>query len=91
MAWQKIFMFDPRDLLRLVTHYTDGEVPLDAEVGEVGFNPYLERMIGIEVESPEWETTEPLHIRYDCRKVLSWTKDGSQPEWGESPDSPKRQ
>jgi hypothetical protein len=93
MAGYKLFVFDPRDLVRLMTHYTDGEVPLNAEVSNVLFHPQLERMMAIEVMSNEWETMTPLHIRYTGKKVMSWHKGlgVDHPEWVEANDTPSRQ
>lgn len=92
---QKMFVFDPQDLVRLLTHYTEGKVPLDAEVQNVGFNQHLDRMIGIEVTSKEFtEDWRPLHIRYDGAKIMSWTQ-GSGQETKDSftlaNETPKRQ
>ena len=93
MAYQKMFVFDPRDLTQLLTHYTDGMVPLDHEVGNVGFNPYLQRFVGIEVISDEWDTSEPLHLRYDGKRTMSWAKNQGMdtPVWEELNETPNRQ
>jgi hypothetical protein len=93
MAGYKMFVFDPRDLLRLMTHYTDGEVPLDGEVTNVLFHPLLERMMALEVQSDEWDTMTPLHIRYTGNKVMSWQKGLGQehPSWAEANETPNRQ
>jgi hypothetical protein len=91
LSYQKAFILDPKDLLNLWCHYTDGGVPLDGEVKSVGFNPYLERFVGIEVESDEWQTQEPLHLRYEGKKVLSWTKGQDSNSWAKTPDTPKIQ
>jgi hypothetical protein len=94
MSYQKMFVFDPEDLVRLLTHYTDGDVPLDAEVRNVGFSPLLQRAVGIEISSKEFEDGwKPLHIRYEGKKILSWTSgDGeTRDAWGKPPEAPKRQ
>ena len=92
MAGSKTFVFDPRDLLMLLTHYMDGVIPLDSTCNFAGFNPYLNRYIGLSVDSKEWTTMEPLHIRYDGRKILSWSKkDGDEMVWEKTPDTPGRQ
>jgi len=93
MAHQKMFVFDPRDLARLLTHYTDGLVPLDGEVVNFGVNPFLVRMLGLEVESKEWDNWEPLHIRYNGKRVMSWQQGDKveHPEWVEANDTPARQ
>jgi hypothetical protein len=88
----KLFVFEPNDLLRLMTHYTEGQIPLDAEAMNVGVNPMLQRFVGIECRSKEWTDWEPLHFRYDGGKVLSWTKGtGEEPKWTEANETPTRQ
>jgi hypothetical protein len=92
MAGQKGFIFDARDLYQLLVHYTDGLCPLGGEVKQIGFNPYLTRFIGLEVESDEWETSSPLQLRYDGKKTMSWSKGmGIDPVWEELNDTPQRQ
>ena len=95
MSQSKAFIFDPHDLLQLLCHYTDGGVPLGGEVISVGFNPFLERFIGLEVESEEWDTSEPLQLRYEGRRVMSWQsgmgKEGDKPFWSEAGETPQKQ
>lgn len=88
----KLFVFEPNDLLRLLTHYTDGGVPLDGEATNVMVNERLQRFVGIEVRSKEWEDFTPLHIRYEGARVMSWSKGtGDEPIWNQTPDTPTRQ
>lgn len=85
---QRLIVFDVDSLVRLLTHYSEGDVPLDARVKEVGFNPLLPRYIGIEVESRQWrsEETQPFHFRYAGQKVLRWgDRREGRPSWGEAP------
>ncbi len=93
MAYQKTFIFDVEDLVRLLTHYFDGRVPLDAEVTAVGVNPLLERFIGIELKSKEWQSNTPLQLRYDGERVMGWSKDMQvkNPEWVTANETPNRQ
>jgi hypothetical protein len=91
VAHQKAFVFGAEDLYALLVHYTDGEVPLHGEVKEVGVSPMLGRMIGICVASDEWETDEPLHIRYDCRRIATWVKGDGEMEWGQREETPRLQ
>jgi len=85
-------VFDANSLLKLLTHYSDGALPLDGELKSAGVNPYLERVIGLEVLSNEWDEVEvkaesghlqPLHIRYEGKKVLSWSDRHAPISWGE--------
>ena len=62
----KDLIFSPEDLLRLLTHYTDGEVPLTAEVTDFLVHPHLQRKIGLLVSSPEWTEADPLFVGYDA-------------------------
>ena len=97
----KMYVFEPTDLVRLLTHYTDGLVPLDAEIVSVGMNPYLNRFIGLEVASKEWgeptmrngqEVMEPLHLRYEGKRIMKFTANqGQDPEWAELNETPVRQ
>lgn len=92
MSFQKTFIFDPKDLVNLLTHYSEGLIPLDCEIKEVMFNPFLKRMIGLELDSESWETIDPLHFRYDTKRVMSWSKASNQePVWDNAPDAPNRQ
>lgn len=84
----KMFVFRPEDLVNLLVHYTNGEIPLNAEVKNLGVNPFLERMIGLELESNEWENFDVLQIRYDGNRIMSWTKDNAskgldKPDWSQ--------
>jgi len=88
---QKAFILEPHDLLMLWCHYTDGEVPLNGEVKSVGVNPMLQRFVGLEVESDEWETLEPLQLRYEGKKVFSWSKGEGEKPWTQSNETPTRQ
>ena len=89
-----MLVFSPTDLIRLLTHYTQGLVPLDCEVKSFGVNPFLERFVGIEVESDEWDDFAPLQVRYEGKKVLGWTAGKGEeklPPWQEANETPKRQ
>ena len=93
MSLQKTFIFDVEDLVRLLTHYFDGEVPLDAEVSMVGINPNLTRFVGIELKSKEWQSNLPLQLRYDGERVMTWSKDMKvkNPDWSQANETPNRQ
>lgn len=92
---RQLVVIDAQGLLALLTHYTDGEVPMDTEALGVGVHAQLQRHIGIMTRG-SWETgrevvvggqpmgiLEPLHFRYEGQKVLSWGEKGAPPEWGE--------
>jgi hypothetical protein len=97
-------IFDTDSLLRLLTHYTDGEVPLDAKMANFLLNQRLQRFIGLEVHSSQWDCQPdlvtgqlpPLQIRYKndlVNRLTSWTEGSPEAEraWRESPEAPKRQ
>jgi hypothetical protein len=89
---QKGFVFSAEDLYQLLVHYTDGECPLEGVVRQVGVNPYLERMVGLFVESDEWQEAEPLQVRYDPQRgVASWSEGKESMEWGQRAETPKLQ
>lgn len=91
MATQRV-IFEGESLLRLLTAYFDGKIPLDAKLLFVGAGQQLQRWIGLWVESEQWGSDGevegghglvPLHLRYEGRRNLSWTKrDGNEIDWG---------
>lgn len=85
----RMLIFSPNDLMRLLTHYTDGKIPLDAEVKFVGPSKKLNRYISFICESKEWENEDPINVRYEGRKVASWDEKGAPVIWGDSPEAPK--
>lgn len=93
-------VFDVDSLLALLTHYSDGAVPLDAEVLNIGASRLLGRYIGLTISSADWRDPDlprdrlgmlpPLDIRWEGGKVLKWSEKGTPVEWGDSPDALKR-
>jgi hypothetical protein len=84
-------IFEGDTLVKLLTAYFDGEVPLDAKILNVMVSPVLNRWIGIEIESGQWPDLpntngqpEYLHLRYEGRRNMRWSKaDGDKPiNWG---------
>lgn len=90
MAGSKTLVFNPQNLLALLVHYTDGGVPLNAELKNVLVHPSLTRMVALEVSSDEWTTSDPLHIRYEGNKTMTWTKGDEKPNWQDM-NTPTRQ
>ena len=91
MPGSKRIEFYPQNILNLLTHYTDGEVPLNGEVKEVLIHPQLSRYFALSVESHEWKESTPLHIRYQGRRTLSWKKGREHAPWMQKNETPKRQ
>jgi hypothetical protein len=99
---QKTIYIDAESILQLLTHYSEGDLPLDAKLLTAGVSSYLARWIGLRVDSEQWrdwrtaERTQdgglrPLHIRYEGKKVLVWG-DGSReehPVWESGVEGPK--
>lgn len=76
----RLVEFDVASLLKLLTHYSEGAVPLEAEVRNVQISRFLPRWIALVVDSPSWEGTpfekgdgyngiEPLHVRYEGKRI----------------------
>jgi len=91
MPGQKTLVFEPANLYSLLVHYTDGVVPLNGEVREVLVHPSLSRVVALNVTSDEWEDAEPLQIRYEGQRTLTWTKGQERAEWAKLCETPKKQ
>lgn len=91
MPGTKLLAFDPSNLYSLLVHYTDGECPLEGVVRNVLVHPSLSRFVALEVESDEWDTQEPLHIRYAGQRTMSWSKGQEEGEWAQRNETPKVQ
>jgi hypothetical protein len=93
-----MLIFDANDLVKLLTHYTDGQVPFDAELREFKVSALLERVVGMDCTSSQWVDgtptpdggLSPLHIRYDGKRILTIGNKGEQPGWYDAPDSPTK-
>ena len=93
----KHIYFDAESVLRLLTHYTEGVVPVDAELRGAGVSQYLQQWIGLDVESNGWSGAEvpggglpPLHIRYEGRKVMIFQGGPEDPVvWTPQPEAPR--
>jgi len=88
----KEYFFTPQDLLQLLVHYTDGAVPMNGEVLELGVHKGLQRKIGLLISSDEWDSAEPLFLGYDGKRTMSWSKDTpGDPRWEQRAETPGRQ
>lgn len=92
---KKILVFEPNDILRLMTHYTDGKVPLTAEVKQFGVSQFLNRMMIFFVESPEWDEgaglDNPMIVEFVGRKVAAWDEKGQPVHTQRMNDDPRKQ
>lgn len=91
MAGTKRLIFDPSNLYNLLVHYTSGECPLNGVVKDVLVHPALSRFVALNVESDEWETDSPLHIRYEGQRTMSWVKGQDNQTFLQKNETPKRQ
>ena len=90
---EQLVIFDEQSLLQLLTAYYDGLIPLDAKLLQVGTSQFLQRWVGMWIESDQWpeseaitgaaEGLEPLHLRYEGRRIMQWSKKaGDEIDWG---------
>lgn len=99
----KTIYIDADSILRLLTHYSDGDLPLDATLLQAGVSATLGRWMGLLVDSEQWRDwreakrtvdggLKPLHIRYEGKKVMIWgdKKQEESPEWREGVEGPRR-
>ena len=100
MAGSKLIVFDANDFVKLLVHYTEGRVPIDAELKSLGVGTRMKRQIGMLLRSEQWPREEldasgnfyhPLHIRYEGKKIMSWGKKGSEVFWQDQNATPKFQ
>lgn len=96
---RKRYIFDAQSLAALLTHYTDGAVPPDAEIRNAGPHKVLSQWLGLEVRSAQWGdcptypgTGEPypMHIRYEGRKVVIFDEKGAPMRKFDSPEAPQK-
>lgn len=96
----KRIIFDLDTVMALLTHYSDGDVPLDGEVRQVLVSKLLQRYVVFEVASAQWRDADlplgpdgrlpMLEIRWEGAKVLKWAEKGTPVVWGDTPDALKR-
>ena len=99
MPGSKIIEFDARDFCKLLTHFSEGKVPLDFELKHVAVDTILKRQIAFIGESKQWQDEpipgrdeyNPLHVRYEKRSLMTWGKHGEDPFWSEANEIPKFQ
>lgn len=91
MAGTKGFIFDPQDAYNLLVHYTGGELPLNGQVRQAGCNAYLPRLAQFLVESEEWTESTPMQIRYDGKRVASWSDGQGDLHFEQKEETPKLQ
>ncbi len=99
MAGSKVIRFDARDFCKLLTHYSEGIVPLDFELKHVAVDTILKRQIAFIGFSKQWQDEPlpgkdeygPLHIRYEGKNIMSWGRKGDDPFYQAAPDAPKLQ
>lgn len=99
MPGSKVIRFDARDFMKLLTHYSDGLIPIDFELDHVAVDTILKRQIAFIGRSKQWqdeplagkEEYGPLHLRYEGKRIMSWGRKGDVPFWQDAQDAPKLQ
>lgn len=85
---ERMIIFDANSLLKLMTHYSDGRLPLDGELRSVGVGTILAREIGMDVESKDWGNAplapsglgyRPMYFSYEGKRTMNWTGDPHDP------------
>lgn len=97
MSGFKIVQFDARDFCKLVTHYSEGRLPLDFELDHVAMDTILKRQVAFIGRSKQWsdeplpgkDEYAPLHLRYEGKRIFSWGEKGSEGFWQDANDTPK--
>ena len=89
----RLVIFDTNSLGKLLTHYSDGEVPLDAEIKNIMSSQYLPSWIAIILESKDWKGSsleqagfggqQPYHFRFEAGRVLNWTDKHDELKWSD--------
>ena len=90
----KTLIFPIETLLAFLTHYTDGDIPLDCKPISLATHASLTRYICLEVESSQWRDEpgpngvyEPAQIRFMGGKVAKWGSKGEELTWNDAPDA----
>ncbi len=98
-----LIAFDPQDLLTLLVHYTEGQVPRDAECIGIGPHQALNNLFRLVCLAKEWpgaptliskdkfvpDRLQPLEFRYEGNKTMTWDDKGAQPVWKDKIEGPK--
>lgn len=81
----RVVEFDLNSLVKLLVHYTEGEIPLDSEAVQLLVSQKLPRWVALILRSKDWSGsslataayggTEPFHIRYECKRLMKWQGD----------------
>ena len=100
MPGTKIVAFDAHDIVKLWTHYSEGRMPLDAELKALAVDKKLVRCILFIINSKQWADEcipgrdgeyNPLHLRYEGKRILSWGNFGTEPFWQDANETPRYQ
>lgn len=95
----KLLVMDANDIVKMLTSYSEGRVPLDAELNHVAVDSILKRQIAFIMTSQQWPEEEllengkgygPLQIRYEGKRMMTWGKKGTEVFWSDT-DAPKFQ
>lgn len=99
----RIIEFDAASLVKLLTHYTEGQVPLNSEIKNMAVSQMVSRWVALMIESPDWthdpmdnsgfNYTQPLFIKYMGKRIQTIHNTARPGEWGleGAIEAPKRQ
>lgn len=86
-------IFDANSLMKLLTHYSEGEIPLNSELKQLLASAMLPNWIGLVVESDQWPDTStgksgyggqaPYHFRYEGKRTMRWDGQHHDVRWSD--------
>lgn len=98
MSKERLVVFDVDSLLKLLVHYSEGQVPLNSQAVSLQVSQRLPRWVNLMVESPDWDGApletggdgyggiQPLIIRYEGKRIMVLNHLKDQINWSE-PDA----
>ncbi len=99
----RLIQFDVDSLLKLLVHYSEGELPLDSKVATIQISKFLPRWISLIVEADDWIGTpyeagdgyggvQPMMLRYEGKRVMTLDHLQNPVSWSEpgAIEAPKR-
>ena len=98
-----LIVFDPHDLLALLVHYTEGQVPRDAKCISLDRHPALQNLFRLICNAKDWpgaptmisqnkivpDMLQPLEFRYEGNKTMTWDDKGAKPVWKDKIEGPR--
>lgn len=90
----RLVQFDVDSLLKLLVHYSEGELPLTSKVVNIQISKFLPRWVSLIVEADDWANTPyeagdgyggqmPMMIRYEGKRVMTLDHLQDAPTWSQ--------